>query len=227
LKAILKRHLTFSDILLIAANLVPAWGVWLMGWDAKQIFLVYCLETIIIGLYNILQMWLITLVKKEDEWSNGGSSTMVSGYFFMLFFLIHYGFFVFIQTTIFLNMSGIPSLRMGPLSIIEFITHPTKYLSGYAQWLLVFFIAAYGLGILKDFVINGAYREISLNEQMFTPYGRIIIQQFVVILGSFFIMFGGGKVFIIIFVIVKILVEFFINFKKMIEDAVKKKSLKQ
>jgi len=198
-----------------------------MGWDAKQIFLVYCLETIIIGLYNILQMWLITLVKKEDEWSNGGSSTMVSGYFFMLFFLIHYGFFVFIQTTIFLNMSGIPSLRMGPLSIIEFITHPTKYLSGYAQWLLVFFIAAYGLGILKDFVINGAYREISLNEQMFTPYGRIIIQQFVVILGSFFIMFGGGKVFIIIFVIVKILVEFFINFKKMIEDAVKKKSLKQ
>lgn len=227
MKAILKRHLTFSDILLIAANLVPAWGVWLMGWDAKQIFLVYCLETIIIGLYNILQMWLITLVKKEDEWSNGGSSTMVSGYFFMLFFLIHYGFFVFIQTTIFLNMSGIPSLRMGPLSIIEFITHPTKYLSGYAQWLLVFFIAAYGLGILKDFVINGAYREISLNEQMFTPYGRIIIQQFVVILGSFFIMFGGGKVFIIIFVIVKILVEFFINFKKMIEDAVKKKSLKQ
>ena len=227
MKAILKRHLTFSDILLIAANLVPAWGVWLMGWDAKQIFLVYCLETIIIGLYNILQMWLITLVKKEDEWSNGGSSTMVSGYFFMLFFLIHYGFFVFIQMSIFLSMSGTPGLQMGPSGLVEFLTHFQKYLSNYAQWLLIFFVMAYGLGILKDFVISGAYRNISLNEQMFIPYGRIIIQQFVVILGSFFIMFGGGKVFIIIFVIVKILVEFFINFKKMIEDAVKKKSLKQ
>lgn len=148
---------------------------------------------------------------------------MVSGYFFMFFFLIHYGFFVFIQMGIFLSISGIKGLGMGPSSTFEFVLHFPKYLSSYAQWLLLSFTIAYGLGILKDFVINGRYKTTSLNEQMFTPYARIFIQQFVVILGSFFIMFGGGKTFILIFVVVKIFFELLLNFKKVIEDAVKKK----
>ncbi len=223
MKAILKRPLTFSNILLIAANLVPIWGVWLRGWDAKQVFLVYCLETIIIGLYNILQMWLITWVKGKDEWTNGTTTSMVSGYFFMFFFLIHYGFFVFIQMGIFTSTSGTPGLQMGPLGTFELVTHFRKYLTGYAQWLLLFFAIAYGIGILKDFVLSGAYKTVSLNQQMFTPYARIFIQQFVVILGSFFLLFGGGKIFILIFAVVKIYVELWVDMKKLLEKAGKKK----
>ena len=208
---------------MIAVNLIPLWGVWFMGWDAKQIFLVYCLETIIIGCYNLLQMWLITLFKKKDEWTNGTSTKFVSGYFFILFFLIHYGIFVIVQMGIFIAVSGIPGLQWGPLGAIEFVGHLQKYLSGYAEWLLAFFTIAYGIGILKDFVMSGDYKTISLSQQMFAPYGRIFIQQFVVILGSFFILFGGGKIFILIFVLVKIYVECFVNFKKIIEEAGKKK----
>ena len=51
----LKRKLTASDYSLIAANLVPVFGVWFLDWSPKEVFLVYCLETIIIGIMTLDQ----------------------------------------------------------------------------------------------------------------------------------------------------------------------------
>jgi hypothetical protein len=97
-----KRKLSVSDLLLIVVNLIPLYCVWFEGWNASQVFLVYCLETVIIGLATVIKMASVTLfVKKSDVWQNGGSSTMVSGWFFILFFIMHYGFFVFVQTQLF------------------------------------------------------------------------------------------------------------------------------
>ena len=47
---------------------------------------------------------------------------------------------------------------------------------------------------------------------MFQPYGRIFIQQFTVILGSMFLTFGAGKIFILVFAAVKIYFEVFVNY---------------
>ncbi|MFM6926505.1 MAG: DUF6498-containing protein, partial [Ferruginibacter sp.] len=103
-----KRKLTVSDLLLILVNLIPLYCVWFEGWNASEVFLVYCLETVIIGLVNVLKMASVTLfVKQRDVWENGGSTSMQSGWFFIFFFIIHYGFFVFIQTQIFFSVSGL------------------------------------------------------------------------------------------------------------------------
>lgn len=102
-----KRKFTAGDYLLIIVNLIPLYGVWFEDWNASQIFLVYCLETVIIGIINVLKMACVTLfVRKKDTWENGGSSTMQSGWFFIFFFIIHYGFFVFVQTQIFFGVAG-------------------------------------------------------------------------------------------------------------------------
>ena len=53
---VLKRKLTQSDWILIIANLFPVYGVWFHQWNAKEVFLVYCLETIIIGFFALLKM---------------------------------------------------------------------------------------------------------------------------------------------------------------------------
>lgn len=58
---------------------------------------------------------------------------------------------------------------------------------------------------------------------MFQPYLRIFVQQFIVILGSIFILFGGGKIFILIFVAVKIYFELFVNFDRYLDLAERKK----
>jgi hypothetical protein len=47
----IKRKLTEADWFLILINLLPVYGVWFEGWSAKEVFLVHCLETIIIGLF--------------------------------------------------------------------------------------------------------------------------------------------------------------------------------
>ena len=225
MKHILKQRLTLSDILLIAANLIPLWGVWFRGWDAKMMFVVYCLESVIVGLYNLLQMWLVTLVKKKDVCENNGTPNMVSGYFFMLFFLFHYGVFIFVQLKIFLSVLSLKGLTD---NVFMFLFHLPLYLPNYALWVLLYFTVTYGLVILKDFVFTGVYKTIEMSTLFFAPYGRIFVQQFVVIIGSFVLMFNKeGKIFILVFIICKIFFELMINYKKLVEDAMKKKSIEQ
>ena len=225
MKHILKQRLTLSDILLIAANLIPLWGVWFMGWDAKMMFVVYCLESVIVGLYNLLQMWLVTLVKKKDVCKKNGTSNMLSGYFFMLFFLFHYGVFIFVQLKIFLSVLSLKGLTD---NVFMFLFHLPLYLPNYALWVLLYFTVTYGLVILKDFVYTGVYKTIEMSTLFFAPYGRIFVQQFVVIIGSFVLMFNKeGKIFILVFIICKIFFELLINYNKILENAMKKKSIEQ
>lgn len=221
MKNILKQRLTFGDLILIVTNLVPLWGVWFKGWDAKMIFIVYCFETIIAGIYTALQLWLTTLIKKKDAWTNGGETTMVSGYVFIVFFIIHYGFFVLIQMHIFL---GILHIKPPSVNLFYYITHIYKFLPEYALWILALFTISYGLIVLKEFILTGIYKTIDMGSLMFAPYGRIFVQQFVVIIGSFILLFNrGSEIFILVFVIMKIFFGFLLDFEKIISSTVKKK----
>ena len=86
-KDIAKKKLTQGDWSLIIANLIPVIGVWFFNWSAKEVFLVYCLETIIIGLFTLLKL-LITglLVRPKDVWQNQEAVSKQPFWFFMLFF---------------------------------------------------------------------------------------------------------------------------------------------
>jgi hypothetical protein len=212
-----KRELSVSDLVLMAANLVPVAGVLFGGWDARQMFLVYCMESIILGMFNVLKMVIVTFVKKTDIWEGAnGYKARVSGVFFILFFMFHYGMFVFIQTTMFAAVSGLDKGISGPFS---FLLHIPQILSPEAQLMLYIFIAAYGLKMMTDFIFSGEYKTTDLGLLMFQPYGRIFVQQIVVIFGSFFLMFGGVKIFMIIFVAVKLFFEVWLNFDKYIKKA--------
>lgn len=45
-----------SAVLLLAANLVPAYGVLFLGWSAFQVMLLYWMETVVIGFYTIARV---------------------------------------------------------------------------------------------------------------------------------------------------------------------------
>ena len=49
-----------SLIVLIAANLVPIYGVVFLGWEVFPLLLLFWLENLIIGMYNVLKMMLAT-----------------------------------------------------------------------------------------------------------------------------------------------------------------------
>ena len=213
----IKKTLTRSDYFLIAANLLPVAGVWIWGWSPKEVFMVYALETVIVGLFNLLKMGVVTAVRKTDIWYNGPSRTQQSGLFFMFFFLVHYGMFVAIQTGMFIQVSGIA--KEYKVGFFDFFIHWPRYLGPDAYYMLAGFIISYGFNMYWNFLRPRQYRTISMMQLMFQPYGRIFIQQVTVILGSMFLVFGAGKIFILIFAAVKILFEVFVNYEGLLKKA--------
>ena len=205
-----KKQLSRSDYFIIAANLIPVYGVLFEGWSATEIFLIYCLETIIIGIFNLVKMGIVTSVRKTDTWYNGPSRTTQHGLFFMIFFLIHYGMFVAIQMGIFFNVSGIA--KGSDISFLNFFYKWPHLLSGNSYIMLAGFIISYGFGLVYNFILPGVYKTVSMSLLLFQPYMRIFVQQFAVILGSMFLSFGAGKAFIVVFAAIKIFFEVFVNY---------------
>lgn len=219
-KDIAKRHLTKGDWSLIIANLIPLIGVWFFNWSAKEVFLVYCFETIIIGSYTLLKLLIAGLFRKKDVWQTQGTSvTKQPFWFFMLFFLVHYGMFVAIQMGMFFAVSGIGDEH--GITFLNFFSKWPSLLTKEAYIMLGGFILSYGFRLVTDFILTGDYKTSSLGYLMFQPYGRIFIQQVTVILGSMFPSFGAGRIFIFIFASIKIFFEVFIDFELLLKKAAK------
>lgn len=209
-----KHPLSFSNIFLILVNLVPLWGVWFRGWPAEEMFLVYCLESVIIGLFIILKLAVIGFAGKSyTPPVTKDNDQSLSPWVGIPFFMVHFGIFLFIQLSIFLSLSGIGA-RIGTENPFIFLFNVRRYLSENAQWTLLAFIVTYGFVTIKDFVLNGAFRTIALTKVMFEPYLRVFVQQFTVILGSLFVGFAGGKIFMLVFVIIKLLFEIVVPFNR-------------
>ena len=148
---------------------------------------------------------------------------MQSGWFFIFFFVLHYGFFVFVQTQLFFSVAG---FKQSGDFIMNYANIPAL-LGKQGKLMLFIFIAYYSAQSFFDFFNEGAYKKISLGRQMFEPYLRIFVQQFVVIAGSFFLVFGAGKIFILIFVLVKIFFELVVNMGRLLAVAEKKQRRKE
>jgi Family of unknown function (DUF6498) len=218
-KDILKRKLSQSDWLMIIANLVPVYGVWILHWSAKDVFLVYCFETIIIGFFTILKMSITGFIKRSDDWTNGGTTTKQPALLFILFFIVHYGMFVSIQMGLFFSISGIGNEIH--LSFSNFFYKWPQLFNKEVMMMLGIFIVSYAFRNLTEFILSGEYRTISMGYLLFQPYGRIFIQQFTVIIGSIFLSFGAGKIFILVFALIIIYFEVFIDLDGLIRKTAK------
>lgn len=227
IRDLIKRKLTKGDIFIIIANLIPVYGVWFEDWSATEAFIVYALETLIIGLLTVLKLLIATFVKGKDNWYNNGSSTMVSGFFFIFFFIIHFGLFALVQTTIFSQAANITPKGSG---MMHFFFHWPSYINEEIGIMLAGFVVSYLFNNFLPFVVNADYRRKSMMLLMFEPYGRIFIQQFTVILGSMFLSFGFGKGFILVFALAKLFFDLYVNFEELMNkgmDEMEKKSTQQ
>ncbi|MBX2932138.1 MAG: hypothetical protein KF781_09350 [Chitinophagaceae bacterium] len=216
---IFKKTLNPADLFLLAVNLIPIWGVWFQGWDAKMIFIVYCLESVIAGLYTVIKLWLTALYSdgiSTKEQAPFNKKSIGSAIFITVFFCFHYGFFIFVQLSIFLGIIG--NINGKSVSVTKLVFQFNEYLPMYAQLFLLSFFISYGISLLKDFIVNKAYKKAEIQFVMMSPYKRIFIQQFLVILGSFALLLNSnGKIFIFIFAIIKIIADVFIDYEKILK----------
>jgi hypothetical protein len=223
--SLLKQKIREADLFLIVANLLPVYGVWFMSWNPKQVFIVYCLETIIIGFFTLVKLGTVSAIRKKEWWQNYRPATIVPGIYFMIFFLLHYGLFVSVQTSLFLGITSMHEAHTP--SILHLIFHPRQYLSRDAWLLFCVFVFSYGYENLFSFISKNEYRTRSFERIMFEPYIRIIIQQLVVMLGATCLAFGSNRVFILVFALVKIFVTVCIDYEFLVQKAARRFSLYQ
>ena len=216
MRPVIKRKLSRAEWLVVIVNLIPVFGVWFLGWSAVEAFIVYALETLIIGFMTILKLGIATIAKGKDTWYNKGETTRVSGLFFIFFFVMHYGLFALVQSTIFAQSAGITPPNSG---MMYFFFHWYEYINQDIAIMLAGFVISYFFRILLPFVRKRQYLSFPMMLIMFQPYGRVFVQQFTVILGSMFLGFGFDKGFILVFAVAKAFFEGLIDFDGVIQKS--------
>lgn len=171
---------------------------------ATEIVMLYAIETIVVGLFHLVKMFLISFFTDKN------AKQKAMGIFYMAFFSIHYGIFVFIQTTFFFVFLSMEDKRIS--SSIGFENFKTiLQLEGF-QVGLVFMVVSYALRFWIIFFRSGYYKTVQVESYIFQPYLRIFIQQFVAIIPGFFIIFGrAGFIAAILLIIIRAVTDYYLE----------------
>jgi Family of unknown function (DUF6498) len=220
-----KRKLTRPDIYLIVANLLPVYGVWVLGWNAIDVFIVYAMETLIVGMLTVSKLSIAAASgNKSNDWYVGDQKVKQPGILFIIFFILHYGLFAAVQTSIFAESANINPPGSG---LLYFFFHWYNFITKDIAIMLCVFIVSWLVRIFIPFIVQRVYKTTSMMRLMFDPYGRIFIQQFTVLLGSMFLVLAGGKFFVLLFALVKIFVEVYINYDKILNKTIESVETKE
>lgn len=173
--------------LLILSNLIPLAGVLFFGWNIGLILLIYWVETVLIGLFNLPKL---LTAQGTDGAPNGQKPGLLGRLFLAGFFTVHYGGFNAGHFAFLNDMFDFPPITAVP-------------------W-----IAVLGLGLshFASLVINwfgkGEFKDSSANMQMFKPYGRIVIMHVVILIGGAMVQaFGAPILALILLIALKIMID--------------------
>lgn len=163
-------------IFMLFTNAIPIFGVLTFGWDVGTILTLYWLESVIIGILNIPKMWTC----------EGSLGTKL---FLTPFFIAHFGGFS-LGHAFFLK----DVFKVGTLfdSLLSF---------GPILWTALTFLLSHIFSMLINFFGKKEYEGRLANEQMFFPYGRIIIMHIVIIFGGGLVMLLGQPLIALIMLI--------------------------
>lgn len=160
-----------SLLLLVLANLVPLVMVFLADWSVGELLMVFWLENVVIGIYNVLRM--ISCGQRHAGYSKP---------FIIPFFIVHYGMFTLghgaILHSLFLENSGMAEPPFGPQMVL-LVVHQLNL-----WWPLAALVVSHGFSFIWHYLIRGEYRDAKLGELMARPYGRVIVLHIAVLLGG-------------------------------------------
>ncbi|MEZ5024809.1 MAG: DUF6498-containing protein [Chitinophagales bacterium] len=182
-----------SNLLLLIATIV-------FKWDGLGVFILYIIETVIIAIYHVFKLFIIGHLDHTNRIKVEGAPGLVGTIATVLFFMFHFGFFLFIQTMLILPMkSG---------SFIKTFTSINDYLGGENRWLVIAFFIINFYSLIKYIFIDDAYEGKTFQKIFMEPYPRIFVQQFVVIIGSGILMIlGSSLAFVLFFIFIKTIIE--------------------
>ncbi|MGH7532068.1 MAG: DUF6498-containing protein [Gemmatimonadales bacterium] len=166
-----------SIVALVLANALPLIGVLWFHWQVFPILLVYWLENVVVGGFNVLRM-LTADPDQPIEW--------IGKLFIIPFFCVHFGLFTMVHGVFVFTFfgKGVPALVpfhsgwITPAEVMAAI-HATHV--EYA-WLAL--LLSHGFSFVWNYLLGGEYKHASLQQLMGQPYARVMILHVVILFGA-------------------------------------------
>ena len=172
-------RLSPSALVLVAANLVPLAGVLFFGWSVFATLLLFWVENVIVGAFNVLRML----------WAQPDNPLMwVAKAGMIPFFIFHYGMFTTVHGLFVLTLFGGVHERgfPGPTTFFHAV-------QGAGIWPAALALAAsHGASFAFNYIGAGEYRTAQLAKLMSRPYGRVMVLHVVILGGGFLVQALGA-----------------------------------
>ncbi|MBV9992484.1 MAG: hypothetical protein JOZ72_14480 [Alphaproteobacteria bacterium] len=174
---------------ILAVNLLAVVGVALFGWSALTLLLLYWLENLIVGAFNVLKIAIAGI----SSGRTGGLATL----FLVPFFVVHYGMFCFVHGLFIVALFGGHGLAtnegftiagLATTVIARIRTDPAM---GYGAAVLLAF-HAYLFG--RYWLGRRQWERSDPFSQMFAPYGRIVVVHLTIMIAGIPVMLLGQPV---------------------------------
>lgn len=181
-------ELSPAKVLLVAANLLPAYGVLFLGWDVFVIVFLYWLENVAVGVFAALRM-LFNARPEEHQWLE--KAVLVP------FFIVHYGGFALVHGLFVLAMFGQENAGgdLGGMSwrlVWGVIRDHGLVLPAVAL------VASHAFSFVWNYLIKGECRRTFLMQEQARPYRRVVVLHVAIIGGGFLIQALGQPVLMLL-----------------------------
>lgn len=191
---------------LLAANLLPLVGVLYLGWRLFDVLFLYWVENGVIGLYNAAKMEIIARTEREGERDGAGGgqepapaqarrsrkkrprkqavSESSAPFNELHFFAFHYGMFWLVHGLFLFVFFGLGLFSQGER--VRFAELPW----GASGVMAV----SHGISFTYNFLGRGEYRRTTVSDQMFAPYGRVLVMHVTILLGAVAVEWMGQPI---------------------------------
>jgi hypothetical protein len=166
------RPVSMTTLVLVVMNLLPIVGVLLGELTLGDVFVVYWLENVVVGLLTVVRI----LTARGGE-ATQGASTITGRGFLAAFFCVHYGLFTLVHGVFTAVLVGF----VGGLDDLS----SAAVLGG-----TVALTASHLVSLVWNWFRGGERSDASPSQAMGAPYPRMVVLHLAVI-ASFFLLFAG------------------------------------
>jgi len=181
-----------TALVLIAANLLPLYGVLVLGWAVLPIMVLFWLENVVIGVLNVLR---ILFASPAD------AARWVSKLLLVPFFAFHYGLFTAIHGVfVFSLFGGEPYQALADdLWTLEAVRHA---ITEFSLWPGIGALAASHLfSFFWNYLGQREYLQARPEALMQAPYSRVLVLHVVIIFGALLIQLFHSPVWALLLLI--------------------------
>ena len=175
--------MTPSVVILVAANLVPLYGVCFLRWQVFPIMLLFWLENVVVGGFNVLKM-LLASPAEPDGW--------VVKLFMIPFFWVHYGGFAGGHLLFVLVLFGGFAERGSRVSDVASFWRAISDLQ--IGWAALALLLSHAASFFLNYIGKGEFRTAKVRDLMMGPYGRVVLLHVTLIFGGMLILALGSPV---------------------------------